>query len=38
MNANELMLYFGALKDSEILDEMKEEILRMRDQEEQRAD
>jgi hypothetical protein len=33
MKARELMQYFGALKDSEILDEMREEILRIRDQE-----
>jgi hypothetical protein len=33
MKVSELALYFGALKDSEILDEIREEILRMRDQE-----
>lgn len=33
MKASELVLYFGALKDSEILDEMKELIFWLRDQE-----
>lgn len=31
MKAKDLEKYFGALKDSEILDEMREEILKMRD-------
>lgn len=31
MKAKDLEKYFGALKDSEILDEMREQILRMRD-------
>jgi len=31
MKAKDLEKYFGALKDSELLDEMKEQILRMRD-------
>lgn len=34
MKAEELIKYFGALKDSEILDEMKELIFWLRDQEE----
>jgi hypothetical protein len=38
MKASELIQYFGALKDSEILDEIKEEILKMRDQEDRRVD
>jgi len=33
MKIGELILYFGVLKDSEILDAIKEEILRLRDQE-----
>jgi Mg2+/citrate symporter len=33
MKTSELILYFGVLKDSEILDEIKKEILRLRDQE-----
>ena len=33
MKAGDLILYFGVLKDSEILDEMKKEILQLRDQE-----
>lgn len=31
MKAKDLEKYFGALKDSELLDEMREQILRMRD-------
>jgi hypothetical protein len=34
MKASELIQYFGALKDSEILDEMKELIFWLRDQDE----
>ncbi len=33
MKAKDLEKYFGALKDSELLDEMKELILRMRSSE-----
>ena len=33
MKASELIQYFGALKDSEILDEMRELIFWLRDQE-----
>jgi hypothetical protein len=32
MKASELIQYFGALKDSEILDEMRELIFWLRDQ------
>lgn len=37
MNASELVQYFGALKDSEILDEMRELIFWLRDQEDRRV-
>jgi hypothetical protein len=33
MKASELILYFGVLEDREILDEIRKEILRLRDQE-----
>lgn len=38
MKASELVLYFGALRGSEILDEMKELIFWLRDLEDRRDD